>query len=52
MCEHKADSPKGGVKMNKYETIIIINPTLDEAATKAVVDKSIYTQNFDVVIFV
>ena len=25
--------------MNKYETIIIINPTLDEASTKAVVEK-------------
>ena len=25
--------------MNKYETIIIINPALDEAATKAVVEK-------------
>ena len=25
--------------MNKYETVIIINPTLDEAATKAVIEK-------------
>ena len=35
----RADRPKGGAKMNKYETVIIINPVLDEAATKAVIEK-------------
>ena len=39
MQEHRVISPKGGVIVNNYESIIIINSNLEEAAVKSTIEK-------------
>lgn len=35
----RADRPEGGADMNQYETVIILNSNLEEAAIKANIEK-------------